>query len=142
MAEHCLQCIGATTIDEYRKHIEKDAALERRFQPVKVPEPSVDETIQILRGLCDGYEIHHNVHYTDEAMVAAARLSGARVLLSHGSVFCKLVSFVSTNFMLYIVTVFCPIKPLTSLMKLVLESSCAMLRYKCHFLKLNHVFDI
>ncbi|KAJ9567861.1 hypothetical protein OSB04_003827 [Centaurea solstitialis] len=66
------QCIGATTLDEYRKHIEKDPALERRFQPVKVPEPTVDETIQILKGLRERYEIHHKLRYTDEALVAAA----------------------------------------------------------------------
>ncbi|XP_066348749.1 chaperone protein ClpC1, chloroplastic-like isoform X2 [Miscanthus floridulus] len=70
-----LQCIGATTLDEYRKHIEKDPALERRFQPVKVPEPTVDETIQILRGLREGYELHHKLRYTDEGLVAAAQLS-------------------------------------------------------------------
>ncbi|KAJ6889023.1 chaperone protein ClpC [Populus alba x Populus x berolinensis] len=70
-----LQCIGATTLDEYRKHIEKDPALERRFQPVKVPEPSVDETIQILKGLRERYEIHHKLRYTDEALIAAAQLS-------------------------------------------------------------------
>ncbi|KAJ1691626.1 hypothetical protein LUZ63_015781 [Rhynchospora breviuscula] len=70
-----LRCIGATTIDEYRKHIEKDKAFERRFQPVKVPEPTVDETIQILNGLREGYEIHHKVRYTNEALVAAAQLS-------------------------------------------------------------------
>ncbi|MDH6282542.1 ATP-dependent Clp protease ATP-binding subunit [Prescottella agglutinans] len=70
-----LHAIGATTIDEYRKHIEKDAALERRFQPVLVAEPSVDDTIEILRGLVDSYEAHHQVHYTDEALVAAAELS-------------------------------------------------------------------
>lgn len=70
-----LQCIGATTLDEYRKHIEKDPALERRFQPVQVPEPSVDETIQILKGLRERYEIHHKLRYTDEALVAAAKLS-------------------------------------------------------------------
>ncbi|KAH9770220.1 Chaperone protein ClpC1 [Citrus sinensis] len=70
-----LQCIGATTLDEYRKHIEKDPALERRFQPVKVPEPSVDETIQILKGLRERYEIHHKLRYTDEALVSAAQLS-------------------------------------------------------------------
>ena len=69
------QCIGATTLDEYRKHIEKDPALERRFQPVKVPEPTVDETIQILKGLRERYEIHHKLRYTDEALVAAAKLS-------------------------------------------------------------------
>ncbi|MFS8000743.1 putative ClpA/B family, UVR domain, AAA+ ATPase domain, ATPase, AAA-type, core, Clp ATPase [Helianthus anomalus] len=70
-----LQCIGATTLDEYRKHIEKDPALERRFQPVKVPEPSVEEAIQILRGLRERYEIHHKLRYTDDAVVAAAELS-------------------------------------------------------------------
>ncbi|MDI3298932.1 MAG: ATP-dependent Clp protease ATP-binding subunit [Bacillota bacterium] len=70
-----LQTIGATTIDEYRKHIEKDAALERRFQPVMVEEPSVDETIAILKGLRDRYEAHHRVVITDDAIVAAARLS-------------------------------------------------------------------
>lgn len=67
-----LQTIGATTLDEYRKHIEKDAALERRFQPVKVDEPSLDDTILILKGLRDKYEAHHRVSYTDEALKAAA----------------------------------------------------------------------
>ena len=70
-----LQTIGATTLDEYRKHIEKDAALERRFQPVKVDEPSLEDTITILRGLRDKYEAHHRVSYTDEALKAAASLS-------------------------------------------------------------------
>ena len=70
-----IQCIGATTLDEYRKHVEKDAALERRFQPVMVDEPSVEETIQILEGLRDRYEAHHRVKITDEALEAAARLS-------------------------------------------------------------------
>ncbi|XP_077213700.1 ATP-dependent Clp protease ATP-binding subunit ClpA homolog CD4B, chloroplastic-like [Tasmannia lanceolata] len=70
-----LRCIGATTLDEYRKHIEKDPALERRFQPVKVPEPSVDETILILKGLREQYELHHKLRYRDEALVAAAQLS-------------------------------------------------------------------
>jgi ATP-dependent Clp protease ATP-binding subunit ClpC len=70
-----LHIIGATTIDEYRKDIEKDAALERRFQPILVPEPSVTDTIEILRGLRDRYEAHHQVRYTDEALVAAAELS-------------------------------------------------------------------
>ncbi|MCQ2560193.1 MAG: ATP-dependent Clp protease ATP-binding subunit, partial [Clostridia bacterium] len=70
-----LQCIGATTLDEYRKYIEKDSALERRFQPIQVDEPSVEETIQILRGLRDRYEAHHRVRYEDEALEAAARLS-------------------------------------------------------------------
>ncbi|KAK9909406.1 hypothetical protein WJX75_001799 [Coccomyxa subellipsoidea] len=70
-----LQCIGATTLDEYRKHIEKDPALERRFQPVKVPEPTVDETYQILLGLRERYEAHHKLRYTDEALDAAAKFS-------------------------------------------------------------------
>ena len=70
-----LQTIGATTLDEYRKHIEKDAALERRFQPVQVDEPSVDDTVQILKGLRDRYEAHHRVSYTDDALKAAATLS-------------------------------------------------------------------
>ncbi|MFJ4674475.1 MULTISPECIES: ATP-dependent Clp protease ATP-binding subunit [unclassified Kitasatospora] len=70
-----LHVIGATTIDEYRKHIEKDPALERRFQPVLIPEPSVEETVQILEGLRDSYEAHHQVRFTDEALRAAADLS-------------------------------------------------------------------
>jgi ATP-dependent Clp protease ATP-binding subunit ClpC len=70
-----LQCIGATTIDEYRKYIEKDAALERRFQPITVAEPTVEETIQILRGLRDKYEAHHRVRINDDALNAAAKLS-------------------------------------------------------------------
>ncbi|MFE2045472.1 ATP-dependent Clp protease ATP-binding subunit [Streptomyces sp. NPDC059477] len=70
-----LHLIGATTVDEYRKHIEKDAALERRFAPILVGEPSVDDTIEILRGLRDRYEAHHQVRITDEAVVAAAELS-------------------------------------------------------------------
>jgi ATP-dependent Clp protease ATP-binding subunit ClpB len=70
-----LHTIGATTIDEYRKHIEKDAALERRFQPVMVGEPTVEDTISILRGLRERYEIHHNVKFKDAALVAAAVLS-------------------------------------------------------------------
>ncbi len=70
-----LHCIGATTLDEYRKHIEKDAALERRFQPVPVGEPSVEDTIAILRGLRERYEVHHGVKIKDSALVAAARLS-------------------------------------------------------------------
>ena len=70
-----LQCIGATTLDEYRKHIERDAALERRFQPVMVGEPSVDETIEILHGLRDRYEQHHKLKIEDEALEAAAKLS-------------------------------------------------------------------
>jgi ATP-dependent Clp protease ATP-binding subunit ClpB len=70
-----LHCIGATTLDEYRKHIEKDAALERRFQPVLVGEPSVEDTVAILRGLKERYEVHHGVKIRDSALVAAARLS-------------------------------------------------------------------
>ena len=70
-----LRCVGATTLDEYRKHIEKDAALERRFQPVMVREPSVEDTIAILRGLKDKYEVHHKVKIKDTALVAAAVLS-------------------------------------------------------------------
>ena len=70
-----LQCIGATTLDEYRKHIERDAALERRFQPVMVGEPSVDETIEILRGLRERYEQHHKLKISDAALEAAAKLS-------------------------------------------------------------------
>lgn len=77
------QCIGATTLDEYRKHIEKDPALERRFQPVRVPEPTVDETIQILKGLRERYEIHHKLRYTDEALVAAAQLSYQYIRFVH-----------------------------------------------------------
>jgi ATP-dependent Clp protease ATP-binding subunit ClpC len=70
-----LQCIGATTLDEYRKYIEKDAALERRFQPIMVDEPTTDESIQILKGLRDRYEAHHRVSITDEAIEAAVKLS-------------------------------------------------------------------
>ncbi len=75
LARGDLRCIGATTIDEYRKYIEKDAALERRFQPVLIIEPNVDDTISILRGLKEKYEIHHGVRITDSAIVAAAQLS-------------------------------------------------------------------
>jgi len=70
-----LQCIGATTLEEYRKHIESDAALERRFQPVMVEEPSVEETIEILHGVRSAYEQHHRLHISDEALETAARLS-------------------------------------------------------------------
>ena len=70
-----IQCIGATTLDEYRKHIEKDAALERRFQTIQVDPPSVDEAIQILKGLRDKYEAHHRVKFSDESLEAAVRLS-------------------------------------------------------------------
>ncbi|GBD22465.1 Negative regulator of genetic competence ClpC/MecB [bacterium HR29] len=74
-----LQCIGATTLDEYRKHIERDAALERRFQPVLVEEPTVEETIEILRGIRSRYEEHHKLKISDEALVAAAELSARYV---------------------------------------------------------------
>src|SRR5690606_11484994 len=70
-----LRVVGATTLDEYREHVEKDAALERRFQPVYVGEPSVEDTIAILRGLKERYEVHHGGRITDNAIVAAARLS-------------------------------------------------------------------
>ncbi|NLM13065.1 MAG: ATP-dependent Clp protease ATP-binding subunit [Epulopiscium sp.] len=70
-----IQVIGATTLDEYRKHIEKDEALERRFQPIKVEQPTEEEAIEILKGLRDKYEAHHQVHITDEAIVAAVKLS-------------------------------------------------------------------
>ena len=74
-----LQCVGATTLDEYHKHIEKDAALERRFAPVYVEEPTVEDTILMLHGLRDRYEAHHKVRFSDEALVAAARLSSRYV---------------------------------------------------------------
>lgn len=70
-----LHCIGATTLDEYRKYIEKDVALERRFQPVIVEEPTVEDTISILRGLKERYEVFHGVKITDSALVSAAILS-------------------------------------------------------------------
>jgi ATP-dependent Clp protease ATP-binding subunit ClpB len=75
LARGSLRCIGATTLEEYRLHIEKDQALERRFQKILVPEPSVDDTIAILRGLKERYELHHGVEITDPALVAAAHLS-------------------------------------------------------------------
>jgi len=78
-----LRCIGATTLDEYREHIEKDPALERRFAPIFVDEPTVEETIQMLRGLRDRYEAHHKVRITDDALVAAARLSDRYVKDRH-----------------------------------------------------------
>ncbi len=78
-----LQCIGATTLDEYHKHIEKDAALERRFAPIYVDEPSVDDTIKMLLGLRDRYEAHHKIHFADEALVAAARLAERYVTDRH-----------------------------------------------------------
>ena len=78
-----LQCIGATTLDEFHKYIEKDAALERRFAPIYVEEPSVDDTIKMLGGLRDRYEAHHKVHFSDEALVAAARLADRYVTDRH-----------------------------------------------------------
>ncbi len=75
LARGDLRCIGATTIDEYRKYLEKDAALERRFQPVLILEPDVEDTISILRGLKEKYEVHHGVRITDSAIIAAAQLS-------------------------------------------------------------------
>ena len=78
-----LQCIGATTLDEYHKHIEKDAALERRFAPLYVEEPSVEETIEMLKGLRDRYEAHHKVRFSDEALVAATKLSQRYVTDRH-----------------------------------------------------------
>jgi ATP-dependent Clp protease ATP-binding subunit ClpC len=78
-----LQCIGATTLDEYHKHIEKDSALERRFAPVYVDEPTIEETIEMLHGLRDRYEAHHKVSFSDEALVAAARLSQRYVTDRH-----------------------------------------------------------
>jgi ATP-dependent Clp protease ATP-binding subunit ClpC len=74
-----LQCVGATTLDEYQKFIEKDAALERRFAPVYVDEPSIEDTISMLHGIRDRYEAHHKVHFSDEALTAAARLSSQYV---------------------------------------------------------------
>jgi ATP-dependent Clp protease ATP-binding subunit ClpC len=78
-----LQCVGATTLDEYHKHIEKDSALERRFAPIFIEEPSVEDTVRMLNGLRDRYEKHHNVEYTDEALVSAARLSDRYVSDRH-----------------------------------------------------------
>src|SRR5262249_46336948 len=75
LARGDLHVIGATTLDEYRRSIEKDAALARRFQPILVPEPSVADTIAILHGLRDRYEAHHQVRFTDEALVAAAEMA-------------------------------------------------------------------
>jgi ATP-dependent Clp protease ATP-binding subunit ClpB len=83
LARGDLHMIGATTIDEYRKHVEKDPALERRFQPVYVDEPSVEETISILRGLKERYEVHHGVRITDPAVIAAATLSNRYITDRH-----------------------------------------------------------
>src|SRR5207244_8351177 len=78
-----LQTIGATTLDEYRKYLERDAALERRFQQIRVEEPSVDDTVQILRGLRDRYEAHHRVKISDDALSASATLADRDVQHSH-----------------------------------------------------------
>ena len=78
-----LHMIGATTLDEYRKYVEKDPALERRFQPVVVEEPSVEDTISILRGLKQRYEVHHGVRITDAAVIAAATLSNRYIADRH-----------------------------------------------------------
>ncbi len=78
-----LNCVGATTLDEYRQYIEKDSALDRRFAPVFVDEPSVEQTIQMLHGLRDRYEAHHKVHFSEEALIAAARLSHRYVTDRH-----------------------------------------------------------
>lgn len=83
LARGQLRCIGATTLDEYRKHVEKDAALERRFQPVFVDEPNVETTISILRGLKEKYEIHHGIRIKDQALVAAAQLSHRYITERH-----------------------------------------------------------
>src|SRR5205809_1494007 len=92
LARGQLRCVGATTLDEYRKHIEKDAALERRFQPIYVAEPSVEDTISILRGLKEKYEVHHGVRITDSAIVAAAVLSHRYI--SDPSLPCKAIDLV------------------------------------------------
>ena len=79
LARGDLKCVGATTLDEYRKYIEKDAALERRFMPVTVEEPTIDDTVAILRGLKDRYEVHHGVRILDSALVSAARLADRHI---------------------------------------------------------------
>src|SRR5438132_13505447 len=78
-----LQTIGATTLDEYRKYLERDAALERRFQQIRVDEPSVDDTVQILRGLRDRYDAHHRCRITDDALFAAASLAYRYIQARH-----------------------------------------------------------
>lgn len=76
-----IQCIGATTLDEYRKHIEKDGALKRRFQPIHVQPPNMDETVRIIQGLRDRYEEHHGVEITEDAIVEAVKLSDRTSLI-------------------------------------------------------------
>merc|ERR1712159_223778 len=83
LARGQLRCIGATTLEEYRKHVEKDAAFERRFQQVFVGEPSVEDTVSILRGLKQRYETHHGVRITDSALVVAAHLSARYITNRH-----------------------------------------------------------
>ena len=78
-----LRCIGATTINEHKQNIEKDPALERRFQKIKVDAPSIDDTVSILRGLRERYEVHHSVRISDNALVAAATLSERSVSYTH-----------------------------------------------------------
>lgn len=96
-----LRCIGATTLDEYRKYIEKDPALERRFQQVYVDQPSVEDTISILRGLRERYELHHGVRISDSALVAAAVLSdryiSGRFLPDKGDLFDSLSFFLEAT---------------------------------------------
>ena len=104
-----LQCIGATTLDEYRKHIENDAALERRFQPIQVAEPTIEETIEILQGIKFPYQDHHNVEITDEAIETAAHLS-ARYIPAFSP------------------TASCPIKPSTLLTKRPRACACTKAR--------------
>ena len=78
LARGDLRCVGATTLDEYRKHVEKDAALARRFQPLFVAEPTVEDTVSILRGIKEKYELHHGVRITGGAIVSATPASGPR----------------------------------------------------------------
>jgi ATP-dependent Clp protease ATP-binding subunit ClpB len=84
-----LHCVGATTLDEYRKHIEKDAALARRFQPVFVSEPSVEDTISILRGIKEKYEVHHGVRITDSALVESRSTRSRRSSISSTARSCR-----------------------------------------------------
>lgn len=95
------QCIAATTVDEYRKYIEKDPALKRRFQPVDVSEPSVEEAIEILKGLSKKYEAHHHVQYSDNALIAAARLSSQYIRLfysNYDTQICSMTIFLINQF--------------------------------------------
>jgi len=85
LARGDLHLVGATTLDEYRRHIEKDQALTRRFQTVYVPEPTVEDTVAILRGLKSKYEVHHGVAIQDDALIAAAQLSGRSLFSPSGN---------------------------------------------------------